>query len=38
MLDLTDMSSRAFILLHSPARSRRPGLCRVSMLAPLLRR
>ena len=37
MLDLAHMSSRAFISLHGPARSGRPGSCGVSLLA-LLRR
>jgi hypothetical protein len=38
MLDLAHMSSRAFISLHGPARSGRPGSCGASLLALLLRR
>ena len=38
MLDLSDMSSRAFLSLHGPARSGRPDSFGVSLLALLLRR
>ncbi len=37
MLDLTNMSSRAFVSFHGPARLGRPDSCGVSLLA-LLRR